>query len=287
MSTKSQPLGLDINLLDDERFNRGLSYAIVLALALGILIPYLWVIGSSFKTPGDIFAAPMTPLPPDPTLRNWVEAWDVLGSFVVNSIIMGVGTAVLSLIATIPAAYAFGRVDFPGRELLFYGTVTAMLFPFILLVIPITALWRDIGLWNTFPGIMIAHQIWVLPLSIWILRDFFEELPVNLEEAAQVYGCTQFEAFYRVILPLAAPPVAAVGFLAFLHGWNEFLFTNLLASAQGPITATVKLFAALHSGSGDQIRYGLLMSMTLIVAIPPAAVYMYVRRYLSAAFAVD
>ena len=282
MSTKRPTLNLNENL-----FTQGLSYGLIILMTLGIVLPYLWVISSSFKAPGALFEKPLLLIPAEPTLQNWATAWDELGSFVINSAIIGIGTAIIALIAIIPSAYAFGRIDFPGKEALFYGTVTAMMFPYILLIIPMSSLWRDLGLFNTAIGIMLAHQIWILPFGVWILRDFFEDLPLNLEEAAQVYGCTQFEAFYRVILPLSAPPIAAIGFLGFLHGWNEFLFTNLLTISQGPVTATVRLFAALQAGSGDQVRYSLLMAMALIVAVPPAVVYMYVRRHLTEAFSVD
>ena len=287
MSTKAGPFDFDISVFSGERISRGAAYSFLILMTISIVLPYLWVVGSSFKAPGALFQNPLQPLPSEPTLENWRAAWEQLGPFILNSVIMGIGTALLALIAAVPASYAFGRLDFPGKDILFYGTITALLFPFIVLVIPITSLWRDVGLFNTFPGVMLAHQIWVLPFSIWILRDFFEDMPVNIEEAAQVYGCTQFEAFYRVILPLSVPPIAAIGFLGFLHGWNEFLFTNLLTVSQGPVTATLQLYSALQAGSGDQIRYSLLMAMALIVAIPPSLVYLYVRRHLTQAFAVD
>jgi multiple sugar transport system permease protein len=124
----------------------------------------------------------------------------------------------------------------------------------------------------------------VTPFAIWILRDFFEKLPANLEEAAQVYGCSQFQAFYKVILPLSLPAVMATAFLAFLVGWNDFLFSNMLTTGTGPRPAVVSLY--LQTVGGESRYWGLVMSQALVVGLPPTALYLVARRYLTESFAV-
>lgn len=262
------------------------AYAFALLIAMMILLPFLFVISISFKPPSAIFSNPLVIIPNDPTLQNWRAGYQAFEGFLWNSVIVATGTTVLSLVITIPGAYAFGRKDFPGREFLFYAIIIAMVFPFIILIIPIRSLWGQLGLFNTVYGLWIAHQVFVVPLAIWILKDFFENLPMNLEEAAQVYGCTQFGAFVRVILPLSAPAIAAVAFFAFLHGWNDFLFTNLLTLGGGPETATVKMYDALQAGTGDRVRWGILMTQALMTGVPPATFYMFTKRYLTDAFAM-
>jgi ABC-type glycerol-3-phosphate transport system permease component len=263
-----------------------LAYAVAVLIALSVLVPFLYVVSISFRPPTEFFGAPLRVFPKEPTLTNWRSGFNQFQSFLTNSLIAAVGTTIISLSITIPGAYAFGRKQFPGREPLFYAIIAAMVFPYIILVIPIRQLWGQVGLFNTMPGLWIAHQVFVTPLAIWILRDFFENLPVNLEEAAQVYGCTQFSAFVRVILPLSAPAIAAVAFFAFLHGWNDFLFTNLLTIGNGPVTATVKMYEALQAGTGDRVQWGILMAQALMTGLPPAAFYMITRRYLTDAFAM-
>lgn len=262
------------------------AYAVALLIALLILMPFIFVVSISFKQPSAVVSRPGVIIPEQPTLRNWRLGFNAFQGFLWNSVIVATGTTILSLFITIPGAYAFGRKDFPGKELLFYAVVIAMVFPFIILIIPIRSLWGDLDLFNTVHGLWIAHQVFVVPLAIWILRDFFENLPMNLEEAAQVYGCTQFGAFVRVILPLSAPAIAAVAFFAFLHGWNDFLFTNLLTIGGGPVTATVKMYDALQAGTGDRIQWGILMAQALMTGLPPAAFYMFTKKYLTDAFAM-
>ena len=119
------------------------------------------------------------------------------------------------------------------REPFFYMIVGTLIFPFILLIVPITITWIKIGLFDTFIGLWLAFQIFAVPYSMWILRGYFAQLPRYLEEAAMVYGCTQFQAFYRVMLPLAKPVIVSVLFLAFLQGWSDFLFSNMLTTGDG------------------------------------------------------
>ena len=256
-----------------------------LAAILSLIIPpILFVVSVSFRPPTEFFSQNVYLIPKNPTVDPWVRAWDALQTPLKNSLFVAAGTSVLSLLITIPGAYVFARKQFPGRKFGFYMVLSALLFPYILLVVPISDLWYDVGLYNTIPGLWIAYQSFIVPFAIWILRDFFEQLPMNLEEAAQVYGCTQFSAFVKVILPLSAPAVAAVGFLAFVIGWNDFLFSNMLTTGTGPRPAVVALF--LSTVGGEQTYWGLMMAESLIIGLPPTALYLASRRYLTQAFAV-
>jgi len=240
-------------------------------------------ISVSLRPPAELFGEPHL-IPREPTLRSWRIALQTLGPFLKNSALIATGTAILSLLLTIPGAYVFGRLSFPGKRVAFYVIVGALLFPYILLIIPITDLWYTLDLFNTIPGIWIAYQVFVLPFSMWVLRDFFEKLPANLEEAAQVYGCTQFSAFVRVILPLSVPAIVAVGFLAFLVGWNDFIFASFLTTGSGPRPAVVQLFVS--TTGGERVQWGQIMAQSLLIGLPPVVLYMIAQRYLSNAFAV-
>jgi ABC-type glycerol-3-phosphate transport system permease component len=271
----------------EDVFWGGMKYGFLLFLISIILGPYLIVLATSFKTPMQIFGSGSGALiPSEPTLENWTTAFTQLQGPLLNSFIIALGTMVIALVITIPGAYAFGRKEFPGKLWGFYGIVTALLFPYVVLVAPLSSLWLDLDLYNSIPGLWLAYQIFVAPFAIWILRDFFEKLPANLEEAAQVYGCSQFTAFVRVILPLSAPAIAAVGFLSFLTAWNDFLFSSVLTSSQGPQPAVVILYLTISGGSGERVFWGLLMAQTLIIGTPPLVLYLFARRRITNAFAV-
>lgn len=284
MSTKSLTSltnGLEIS----DVWTRFMTYTVIAFLVMVNVVPFLFIISVSFTSPEAFFGDPSL-IPANPTLEAWQSGFTELKDNLLNSAIIATGTAVLSMIITIPGAYAFARKQFYGKSAAFYAIVTAMMFPYILLVIPIMGLWSDLNLYNTIPGMWLAYQIFVTPFAIWILRDFFQNLPTDLEEAAQVYGCSQFSAFTRVILPLAAPGIVAVGFLAFLTGWNDFLFSNLLTTGTGPVPAVPVLYGTIGGGSGERVYWGKLMAETLIIGIPPTVLYLFARNYLESAFAV-
>jgi ABC-type glycerol-3-phosphate transport system permease component len=256
------------------------ALAFVLAL---ILIPYVYVVVTAFKAPGEIYETSW--LPREISLQAWRDVF-VINDFHVylfNSLIAGVGSALLAVAISLPGAYIFARKEFPFREPFFYMIVGTLIFPFILLIVPITITWIRIGLFDTFIGLWLAFQIFAVPYSMWILRGYFAQLPRYLEEAAMVYGCTQFQAFYRVMLPLAKPVIVSVLFLAFLQGWSDFLFSNMLTTGDGPRTASVAIYVS--TAGGERIEWELLMVMTLITGIPPVILYMLAQRHLSKTFA--
>jgi len=259
--------------------------AVLLSISiLAIVVPLFYVVSVSFRPTTEVFLPTFHWLPQEPTTAGWEAAFDDLADELLNSLIVGTGTAILALLITIPGAYAFARKEFPGRRLIFYSIVIALLFPYILLIIPITDTWVNLGLYDSYVGLWVAYQVFVTPFAIWILRDFFERLPANLEESARVYGCTQFGAFVRVVLPLSMPAIAAVGFLAFLTGWNDFLFSNMLTRGSEYRPAVVQLF--LNVSGGGTRQWPAIMAQTLIIGIPPTVLYLVARRQLTQAFEV-
>jgi ABC-type glycerol-3-phosphate transport system permease component len=257
-----------------------LGLAFVLAL---VLIPYVYVIVTAFKPAEEIYDT--TWLPQRPSLEAWVEVFEVnrFHLYLWNSLVAGVGSAVLAILIAVPGAYIFARKEFRFREPFFYMIVGTLIFPFILLIVPITIAWIRIGLFDTFVGLWLAFQIFAVPYSMWILRGYFAGLPKNLEEAAMVYGCTQFQAFYRVMLPLAKPVIVSVLFLAFLQGWSDFLFSNMLTTGDGPRTASVAIYAS--TAGGERVDWQVLMVMTLLTGVPPVALYMLAQKHLAKTFA--
>lgn len=258
-------------------------YGVGFLIALWVVLPLLYSFSVSFRPPDEFFGAPHL-IPHNPTLQAWERSYGTMSQPLVYSATIAVGTAILSLIITITGAYAFGRKEFYGKRAAFYVIILSLLFPYVLLVIPLADMWQTFGIYNTIPGLWLAYQAFVTPFALWILRDFFESLPTNLEESAMIYGCSEFTAFLRVVLPISAPALAAVAFLSFRAGWNDFLVSNMLTSGGGPQPATVVLF---NTVAGTERKFWAeIMAQVFIIGIPPTIVYLTARRYLQEAFSV-
>jgi ABC-type glycerol-3-phosphate transport system permease component len=259
------------------------TWASLLVLLALVLIPFGYVVVTAFKPLEEIYDITWWPS------RISFDAWHEVfvdydyGRYLLNSLLAGVGSALLAILIAVPGAYIFARKEFRFREPFFYLIVGTLIFPFILLIVPITITWIRIGLFNTYPGLWLAFQIFAVPYSMWILRGYFARMPRHLEEAAQVYGCTQLQAFTKVIVPLARPVIISVLFLAFLQGWSDFLFSNMLTTGDGPRTASVAIYTS--SAGGERVEWGPLMVMTLVTGIPPVILYMLAQRSLAKTFA--
>lgn len=262
---------------------RIISFAVLFLILALILIPYAYIIVTAFKEPGEVFETSW--MPERLSFQAWADVFVIYDfhKYLLNSLIAGLGSAILAVIISLPGAYIFARKNFKFRETFFYLIVGTLVFPFILLIVPITIIWIKIGLFNTFIGLWLAFQIFAVPYCVWILRGFFAQLSPHLEEAAMVYGCTQFQAFYKVMVPLAKPVVISVLFLSFLYGWSDFLFSNMLTTGGGPQTASIAIYIA--TAGGERIEWEMLAVMTLVAGIPPTVVYMMAQKYLSQTFA--
>jgi multiple sugar transport system permease protein len=258
-------------------------YVGLVAFLAFALIPYYWVIRTSLLTN---FAAirpdtPFIPMLSDAfTLEAYTKIWDnyAFPLYFRNSIIVSLASTLLSLIFAIPGAYAFARLDFPGRKVLFYTAVFTIMFPWIVITIPVYEVFYELNLLNTFPGIIIALSIFILPLMLWLLQGFFRQgIPENIEEAALIDGTTELGAFFRVVLPLSMPAVAATALFAFLNAWNNFLWVFILTSDKRVRTATVAVHYILGS---DVLReWNSLMAAVTLLILPPILFYGLSQRY--------
>lgn len=273
-----------MNNLRTEPIFKGLNYLMLALFGVLILVPVILVISVSF-TPRTEFFEGFQLFPNNPILDSYSFAFSSLSDSLLNSFLTATGTVILTLLIAIPGAYVFARKDFPGKQLGFYAILIALGFPYLLLIIPIADVWSDIGLINTILGLVLSYQLLVVPFTLWILRDFFEKLPYNLEEVAMVYGCSEFTAFVRVVIPISLPAIISAGFIAFVIGWSEFLFANVLTTSQGPRTAPVQLF--VDATAGMSTYWGRVMAETVIVAVPTAILYYFARKSLSQSFEIS
>lgn len=256
------------------RVERGLALS-VLALALVIvLFPYVWVLLTSLKPP-DVLSRPEV-VRFTPTLVHWR---DVLGSdfprYLGNSIVVGVVTVAIALLAGAPAAYAFSRFRVGGDKTRF-GILIAQMVPPTVIIVPLFLLMYYLRLLDTLIAVITAHLTFILPLVTWFLIGFFDEVPRDLEEQAMVDGCTPWQAFYKVVLPVIRPGLAAAALFAFILSWNEVFFALLLTGGDSktlPVAiAGYWTFRGIEMGK---------MSAAIVVAIVPVLVAsFFIQRHL-------
>jgi multiple sugar transport system permease protein len=241
-----------------------------LIVILNGTIPILWILATSLKTETELTRRPITWLPDDPTLANYIRAFaeQPLLLYILNSAIVATLATALSILVSALAAYALARLRLPGRTLVLAALVAVSTFPLITLMVPLFQLMRSLGVLNTYLALILPYAVLNLPVCTLVLTSFFESIPKDLENAAMIDGCTRLGALWHIIVPLAAPGVFTAAILAFVNAWDEFLLALSFTSSQGMRTVAVGI--TLYQG-----EYAFpwpLISAALIVALVPIAV---------------
>ena len=249
----------------NQRILWALGTVVVLFYAL---IPVVWIISLSLKDPTTIGDQKF--FPREITFDNYDSVFEGGLGFnraLINSIGIAIITTVLALALASMAAYAITRLEFPGKTLILATALAISMFPAISIVGGLFNVWRVIGLYDTWPGLILPYLSFALPLSIYTLSAFFREIPWDLEKAAQMDGATGMQAFRKVILPLAMPGVFTAGILAFIVAWNDFLFANVLTATDAARTAPVAL-SYFRGASQFQDPSGAIAAGAVVVTIP-------------------
>lgn len=256
---------------------RATLISLQILLALVILVPFLWMFSVSIKPPNEPFAIPVRMWPENPTLDNYRNAiYPEFGRYFLNSLIVSVLTMILSISIGLLAAYSFSRFKFTGARLLLILIILAQMFPVATMIIPLYSLMNSFNLINTYPALVLAYMTITLPVSIWMLRGFIQNIPPDLEEAALIDGCNRLQAFWRLIVPLARPGIAATAVWIAVVTWQEFLFA--LAFTTTVDMRTVSVGMADFQGQFG-IRYGELMASSIMVSMPIIVLFFFLQRY--------
>ncbi len=246
-----------------------LSYIGIGFIVLFCLAPFLWIISTSFKSPGQLFERPPQLLSLPLFLRNYSLVFEgrPFALNIWNSVVVAGTATLLSLVVGSFAAYALARLEFPGRDLMLSMVLAVSMFPAIAIVSPLYLLFSRAGIVNTKMSLILPYITFAMPLTIWTLTSFFRELPRELEEAAKVDGATPVQAFTQVIFPLAAPGVFTVAILVFISGWNEFLFARTFLNTTRSYTVPVAM--QLFEGVGSYaVPWGQIGAASVIVTLP-------------------
>lgn len=257
-------------------------------LALGIFMllfftafPLAWMTVTAFKASQEIFVSPPTFLPHAFTFDNVSRLFQEtrFGSYLANSLLVAGATVLLTLSVATPGAYALTRFRFRGREAISATILFTYMFAPIMIIIPFYVLMRSLGLVNSHVGLVLAYTAFCLPFALWLLRTFFQSIPMELEEAAMTDGASRAQSVRHVVLPLAAPGVIATGTFTFILAWNDYIFARVLISADELKTLPVGI-ADLYNAS--VVDWGMIMSAGMLVLLPVLAVFVVIQKYMVA-----
>jgi multiple sugar transport system permease protein len=251
----------------------------VLGIVLFCLFPFYWMVNISLKTGPDLSGAALAP--PHPTLNNYSSIFKNpdFTNGLRNSAIVALTVTFLSLIFGSFAAYSLARLKVRGKFWILAIVLSVSTFPPIAIAAPLFKLWTDIGLYDRpyGVGLIIPYLTFALPLTVYILTSFFREIPKDLEEAALVDGATHFQAFYKVVIPLAAPGMATAAILTFIAAWNEFLFAITLTSSSD--ARTVPAAIAFFTGSTEhEVPLGTISAASVIISIPLIMLVLFFQK---------
>ncbi|MBI3513689.1 MAG: carbohydrate ABC transporter permease [Proteobacteria bacterium] len=263
-----------------RRLEAVLIYAGLTALTVAFLFPLVWVFGLSLKTRLQVFATPPLYLW-WPTLENYADVLqraDFLRAFL-NTMIVSASAVLLSLCVGAPAAYAFARFPFTGRSFLFFALLVMRMLPPIAVLVPMYVLFSKLGLATTRLSVVLAYTTFSLPLVVWLMRGYFEDLPVELEEAAWIDGASRFGTFLYIIVPIARPGLVAASILCLQLAWNDFLFAAVLTNNA---TQTMPVLMAAFNAGDSGMDWGGLTASGMLVILPVIIFSFAAQRHLVA-----
>ncbi|MGH2775939.1 MAG: carbohydrate ABC transporter permease [Actinomycetota bacterium] len=257
-------------------------YVMLGFILLWCLFPFVWLINTSLKLGDAALNSPRLTQGPF-GLDNYLSVFDQgFGYNLRNSAIVAGTTTIVCITVGSLAAYALARLPLKGKVLVLSAILAVALFPSVALVPPLYELWRSLGLLNTYPGLYIPYTAFTLPLTIFILTTFYASIPKDLEEQARVDGATAFQAFYKIVLPLAAPGVFAAAIIVFVYAWNEFLLASTFAP-RDLAAQTVPVAIAAFTGSVEfQRPIGTITAACVIVTIPMIIMTLILQRRITA-----
>jgi multiple sugar transport system permease protein len=257
----------------------GLSYTVLLVLAVVVLFPFFWMTITSFKNEEQMRSLVSMFWPRPLVGENYQQLLSKTDfvSWYGNSATVAISSTLLATGVGTIGAYALARLKFLGRGFMASATLITYLVPPSILFIPLYAQMRNLGLANSLAGLIAAYPSFTVPFVTWLLMGYFESIPEELEEAAMIDGATRFGAFYRVVLPLSAPGVLAAGLYAFTQAWNEFLYALVFITDGRLRTLPVGLASFI---TGDVYGWGYLMAGAVLTTLPVIAAYIYLQKYM-------
>ena len=261
-----------------RRLLKWLGNGLLVVMLVWTLVPFYWMIATSLKKDKEIYGYEATLIPRRPTLDAYrrLFAQTPFVKYMRNSTIIAVSTTLASLVLGCLGAYALARLRFPGRAIIARGLIFTYLVPTALLFIPLFTVLSRLSLIDTREGLILAYLGFTVPFSTWLLLGYFRSVPLELEEAALVDGCSRLSALVRIILPMSLPALAVVAFFSFTLAWSEFLYANVFVSSTEATTITTGLTLFIVE---DVFFWGPMMGASCLATLPPIVVYLVFQRW--------
>lgn len=252
-------------------------------LTIFALLPMAWMLITSLKTQFAALQYPPQWVPKNPTLEQYtllLSPGNPVGReflrYLFNSIWVSLASTVLGIVVAVPAAYAFSRFRFPGRNLLFYSVLLRNMFPAVVFLMPLFIMMRWLGLVNTQASLILTYLTFGLPLSIWLLKGFYDNIPVQLEQAARIDGASRFQAFILIVMPLSSPGIIATAIYSFIMAWNEYVYALTFINNAERLTLPVGLQRFFTEYATN---WPGLMAASFIMSVPVVALFLVLQKY--------
>jgi multiple sugar transport system permease protein len=262
---------------------RWIGNGFLVLMLLYTAVPMIWMLLTSIKSGFAAMQFPPQWWPNEPTFASYSKLLDPTNSvgqdflrFFWNSLFVSTATTILAVIVAVPAAYAFSRFDFPGRKFLFFAVLLRNMFPAVIFLVPLFILMRLLGLVNTHGSLVLTYLTFGLPLAIWLLKGFYDNIPYQLEQAARIDGATRFQAFLLIVMPLSTPGIIATAIYSFIGAWNEYIFAYTFLNRNDQLTLPVGIQRFFSENSTD---FPGLMAASFMMSVPVVVLFLMLQRY--------
>jgi multiple sugar transport system permease protein len=252
-------------------------------LLLYAVVPMAWMFSTSLKTPFSALQQPPVWIHDHISLeqyRTLLSPRNDVGSeflrYMLNSLWVSFATTILGVLVAVPAAYAFSRFTFPGKDALFFSILVRNMFPLVVFLIPLFILMKNLHLINSHGSLILTYLTFGLPLSIWLLKGFYDNIPPQLEQAARIDGATRFQAFRLIVVPLSSPGIIATAIYAFIQSWNEYVYAFTFINSENKLTLPVGLQRFFSEYSTN---WPGLMAASFIMSVPVVALFLILQKY--------
>jgi multiple sugar transport system permease protein len=266
--------------IDGWRWSGRIFLAILLFFTA---MPMAWMLITSLKTGFAAMQYPPQWWPAEPTLENYTKLVDPTSKvgqdflrYFWNSLFVSTVSTILAVVVAVPAAYAFSRFRFPGRNALFFAVLLRNMFPAVIFLVPLFILMRVLGLANTHGSLIITYLTFGLPLAIWLLKGFYDNIPIQLEQAARIDGATRFQAFLLVVMPLSTPGIIATAIYSFIGAWNEYIYAYTFLTKHDQMTLPVGIQRFFSENATD---WPGLMAATFMMSVPVVVLFLVLQKY--------
>lgn len=258
------------------RTMRVILYIVLIALALVMLVPFVWMLSASFKLDKDVFIFPIEWIPKNPRWQNYVDIWSriPLLTFVLNTVKLTLIVTFLQLLTSSFAAYAFAKLDFKGKDLLFLAYIATIAVPWQVYMVPQFMMMRSMGLADTHLAIIFLQAF--SAFGVFMMKQFYEGIPTELCEAARIDGMTEYQIWYRIMLPLSKPSLSTLTIFTFVNTWNDFLGPLIYLTTESKKTLQLGLRMFISQFGSE---YGLIMAASVLSLIPVLIVFLSLQKY--------